>query len=50
MKKEIDYNHATFTNEFKINDQFNLNKFIQQKTKLRQLNGTDGFDEDSISE
>lgn len=29
MKREVDYEHAEFTNEFKMNDQFNLNKFIQ---------------------
>jgi hypothetical protein len=31
MKDEIDYEHARFTQEFKINEKFNLNKFISQK-------------------
>lgn len=47
MKHEIDYEHARFTEEFKINEKFNLNKFIQQKSKLRQQNQTEGLD-DSI--
>jgi hypothetical protein len=49
MKAQIDYEHAQFTNEFKINDKFNLNKFLSQKQQLRNLNGTDGMDE-SINE
>lgn len=49
MKHEIDYEHKRFTEEFKINEKFNLNKFISQKTKLRQQNQTEGLD-DSIQE
>ena len=49
MKAQIDYEHAQFTNEFKINDKFNLNKFLSQKQQLRQLNGTEGWDQ-SINE
>lgn len=33
-----------------MNDQFNLNKFISQKQKLRKLNQTEGIDEESIVE
>jgi len=33
-----------------MNDQFNLNKFLNQKQKLRKLNQTEGIDEESISE
>ena len=49
MKDEIDYEHARFTQEFKVNDKFNLNKFMQQKQKLRELNQTYGLEE-SIAE
>lgn len=49
MKDEIDYEHARFTQEFKVNEKFNLNKFIQQKQKLRELNQTYGLEE-SIAE
>jgi hypothetical protein len=50
LMRDVDYEHAQFTHEFKMNDQFNLNKFISQKQKLRQLNKTEGLDEESISE
>ena len=33
-----------------MNDKFNLNKFLNEKQRLRQLNGTDGVDDESISE
>lgn len=49
MKNEIDFEHARFTEEFKINEKFNLNKFIQQKSQLRKQNKTEGL-EDSIQE
>jgi predicted hydrolase (HD superfamily) len=31
MRHEIDYEHARFTNEFKANDEFNLNRFLGRK-------------------
>ena len=37
--------------EYKANEQFNLNKYIQQKQKLRKMNMTEGIDhDDSIAE
>ena len=49
MKREIDFEHAQFTNEFKMNEKFNLNKFLGQKAKLRKQTGTEAIEEE-ISE
>lgn len=50
MEKELQGNFDDFSAQFKMNDKFNLNKFLNEKQRLRQLNGTDGVDDESISE
>lgn len=31
MKKEIDYAHDQFTQQFKLNDEFNIQRFYNEK-------------------
>jgi hypothetical protein len=50
MKNEIESEHAHFTAYFKMNDQFNLNRFLEKKKALRAKLGTDKIEEESISE
>lgn len=50
MKQEIDFEFDTFAHNFKMNDKFNLKKFLGIKQKLRAKNMTDSIEEDSITE
>ena len=50
MKKEIDYNHEQFTQQFKLNDEFNIQRFYNEKQRLRKQNQTENIDDESISE
>ena len=49
MRNEIESDHAHYTAYFKMNDEFNLNKFIEKKKAIRSQIGTDVIEE-SISE
>jgi hypothetical protein len=52
MKKEIEIEYDDFAAEFKMNDRFNLNRFLEIKHKMREKNRliAESIDEESISE
>ena len=49
MRKEVEEDRADFIQQFKMNDKYNINKYMKEKERLRKLNKTDKIEE-SISE
>lgn len=49
MRKDIDDDRGDFIQQFKMNDKYNINRYMKEKERLRKLNKTDKMEE-SISE
>lgn len=49
MRKDIDDDRADFIQHWKMNDKYNINRYMKEKERLRKLNKTDKMEE-SISE
>ena len=49
MNREMANGRADFIDQYRANDQYNINRYIAEKQRLRKLNKTEAIDE-SISE